>query len=201
MIIASWQSVLTFALLLFLLLPLGRLPQGYRLSVLFALLLVALVPLSTGLTLAGLLRGLTDDLATTTLIWLVIAVSIRLGYVQSMSATEKWPLWLGFGLLGLVLYPAAMGVGMFDTYRWGYHPRLLVMVVGILTLAFLLARAYVGILMLALASLAYLLDLKPSNNYWDYLLDPFLVIYCLGALVLQTVRILRRRARPMQPAV
>lgn len=200
MIIASWQSVLTFALLVFLLLPLGRLPQGYRLSVLFALLLVALIPLSTGLTLAGLLRGLTDDLAMTTLIWLVLAVAIRLGYVQRMSPAEKWPLWLGFGLLGLILYPAAMGVGMLDTYRWGYHPRLLVIAVGVLTLAFLLARAYVGILMLALASLAYLLDLKPSSNYWDYLLDPLLVIYCLGALVVQTVRVLWRRARTVQSA-
>lgn len=196
MIIASWQAVLTFALVLFLLLPVGRLPAGYRLAVLLGALLVALVPLSTGLTLAGLLRGLTDDLAISTLVWLSAAALIKLGYLPPLPVSAKWPLWLCFAVLGLILYPAALGLGMVDTYRWGYSPRGLIIAVGALTLVLVLLRNVLGMLMLVLATLAFLLDIKPSDNYWDYLLDPFIVIYSLVAPLVA----LARRSSGMQPA-
>ena len=196
MIIASWQAVLTFALVLFLLLPTGRLPAGYRLAVLLGAVLVALVPLSTGLTLAGLLRGLTDDLAISSLVWLSVAALIKLGYLPPLPISAKWPLWLCFAVLGLILYPAALGLGMVDTYRWGYSPRGLIIAVGALTLLFVLLRNVLGMFMLALATLAFLLDIKPSDNYWDYLLDPFIVIYCLAAPLLA----LALGARGKQPA-
>lgn len=184
MIIASWQAVLTFALVLFLLLPVGRLSGGYRLAALLGLFLVAMIPLSTGLTLAGLLRGLTDDLAITTVVWLLAAALIRLGYLPPMPVSAKWPLWLCFAVLGLVLYPAALGLGMLDSYRWGYNPRLLILVVAVLAVVLCLLRNTLGVAMLALATLAFMFDLKPSDNYWDYLLDPFIVIYSLAAPVI-----------------
>jgi asparagine N-glycosylation enzyme membrane subunit Stt3 len=190
MIIANWQAVLTFALVLFLLLPLGRLTAGYRLAVFLAAVLVALVPLSTGLTLAGLLRGLTDDLAMTSLVWLSVSALVKLNYLPRMPLAAKWPLWLCFALLGLVLYPAALGLGMVDTYRWGYSPRMLIIVIATLTVLLVLLRSVLGVLMLALATVAFVVDLKPSDNYWDYLLDPFIVIY---SLVAPLAALLRRR--------
>ncbi|GGD00003.1 hypothetical protein [Halopseudomonas salina] len=197
MIIANWQAVLTFALILFLLLPLRRLSPAYRLAVLLGLVLVALIPLSTGLTLAGLLRGLTDDLAMTSIVWLVAASIIRLGYLPPVPLAAKWPLWLCFAVLGLVLYPAALGVGMVDTYRWGYSPRALLVLVAALTVLFVLLRNTLGVVMLAFATLAFIVDLKPSDNYWDYLIDPFMVIYSLSALIMS---VFRRRERDTQHA-
>lgn len=199
MIIASWQAVLTFALVLFLLLPLRRLGRGYRLAALLGLLLIALIPLSTGLTLAGLLRGLTDDLAITSLVWLVAATIVKLGYLPAMSVSTKWPLWLCFGVLGLVLYPAALGLGMVDTYRWGYSPRGLIVAIAALTILLIVLRSTLGVVMLGLATLAFLVDVKPSDNYWDYLLDPFIVIYSLVAPVLALAR-RRSTARVTSPA-
>lgn len=196
MIIANSQAVLTFALVLFLLLPTGRLPSGYRLAALLGLFLVALIPLSTGLTLAGLLRGLTDDLATTSVVWLMVAALIKLGYLPSMPVSAKWPLWFCFGVLGLILYPAALGLGMIDTYRWGYSPRGLIIAIGVLALLLVMLRNVLGVALLVLATLAYLLDLKPSDNYWDYLLDPFIVFYCMVAPLV----VLARRARGTKPA-
>ena len=52
--------------------------------------------------------------------------------------------------------------------------------------------------MLALATLAFGLGLLESENYWDYLLDPFVVIYCWLALLVSGIRRLwssRGRAR------
>lgn len=192
MIIANWQAVLTFALVLFLLLPLRRLSTGYRLAALLGMFLIALIPLSTGLTLAGLLRGLTDDLAITSVVWLVAAAIIKLGYLPPMPVSAKWPLWLCFALLGLILYPAALGMGMLDTYRWGYSPRGLILAIAGLTVLFCLLRNTLGVAMLTLATLAFMADLKPSDNYWDYLLDPFIVIYSIVAPVTASVR--RRHA-------
>lgn len=188
MIIANWQAVLTFALVLFLLLPLRRLSTGYRLAALLGMFLIALIPLSTGLTLAGLLRGLTDDLAITSVVWLMAAAIIKLGYLPPMPLSAKWPLWLCFALLGLVLYPAALGLGMLDTYRWGYSPRGLILVIAGLTAVFWLLRNALGVAMLTVATLAFMVDLKPSDNYWDYLLDPFIVIYSVVAPVIASVR-------------
>jgi hypothetical protein len=188
MIIANWQAVLSFALILFLLVPMGRLSTAYRLVVLLCMLLVALIPMSTGLTLAGQLRGLTDDLAITTLVWLAAAATIKLGYLPPISFTTRWPLWLGFATLGLVLYPAALGLGMIDTYRWGYSPRVLLIVMAGLTVVFCLMRNTLGVMLLTLATLAFMFDLKPSANYWDYLLDPFIVIFCFVAPVIALLR-------------
>lgn len=196
MIIANWQSVLTFALVIFLLLPLARLSVGYRLATLLALILVALIPLSTGLTLAGLLRGLTDDLALTSLIWLASAAVVKLGYMPPMPVAQKWQLWLCFGVLGLVLYPAAMGVGMIDTYRWGYNARYLILAIGLLTLLLVWLRSSLGVLMLLLATVGFLLGVKASDNYWDYFLDPFIVLYSLGAMIFSLLTTATRRLRP-----
>lgn len=196
MIIANWQAVLTFALILFLLVPMARLTAAYRLAALLGMLLITLIPLSTGLTLAGLLRGLTDDLAITTVVWLAAAAIIKLGYLPPMPRATKWPLWLGFAALGLVLYPAALGLGMLDTYRWGYSPRILLIVMAALTVLFCLLRNTLGVAMLTLATLAFMVGLKPSDNYWDYLLDPFIVIFCLVSPVVALVR--GRRAGPAE---
>lgn len=198
MIIASWQAVLTFALILFLLLPLGRLPVGYRLATLLALGLIALIPVSSGLTLAGILRGLTDDLAITSLIWMATAALFKLGYMPAMRLTQKWPLWLCFGVLGLVLYPAALGIGMIDTYRWGYNARYLIVFIGLMTLVLVWLRSTLGVAMLVLATVGFLVGLKASDNYWDYLLDPFIVLYSLGAMLTALVTAGWRVARPVQ---
>ncbi|MFT6463489.1 hypothetical protein [Halopseudomonas sp.] len=195
MIIASWQAVLTFALVVFLLLPLGRLSVGYRLATLLALLLIALIPLSTGLTLAGLLRGLTDDLALTSLVWMTSAAIVKLGYMPPLSVAQKWPLWLCFGVLGLVLYPAALGIGMIDTYRWGYNPRYLIIFIGLLTLLLVWLRSSLGLAMFLLATIGFLLGLKVSDNYWDYMLDPFIVLYSLGAIIMAMVSAASRKLR------
>ncbi|WP_339648872.1 hypothetical protein [Halopseudomonas pelagia] len=188
MIIANWQAVLTFALVVFLLLPLGRLSIGYRLATLLALILIALIPLSTGLTLAGLLRGLTDDLALTSLIWMAGAALVKLGYMPRMPVAQKWPLWLCFAVLGLVLYPAALGIGMIDTYRWGYNARYLIVFIGVLTLLLVWLRSSLGVAMLVLATAGFVLGLKASDNYWDYLLDPFIVLYSFGAIIIALVK-------------
>lgn len=195
MIPVSVQSCLSFALLVFLLLPSGRLPQRYRGLLLIGVLLVGMVPLPGGMPLAGYLRALTDELSITAMLWLLAGTALRLGLIRSGSTAAAWQLWSIFAVLGVVLYPASMGVGMVDTYSWGYSPRLLILLIGAVTLALLLLGNWLGVLMLTLATLAFSLDIKASDNYWDYLVDPFVVLYAMAMLLGSAVGALRRWRR------
>lgn len=195
MIPIGMQSCLSFALLVFLLLPSARLPARYRGLLLVGALLVGMVPLPGGLPLAGYLRGLTDELSITAMLWLLAATALRLGWARGSSAAAAWQLWSIFAVLGVVLYPASMGVGMLDTYSWGYSPRSLILVIGVLTLALLLLGNWLGVLMLTLATLAFSLDIKASDNYWDYLVDPFVVLYAIAMLLGNAVGALHRWRR------
>lgn len=178
------QAYLAFALVVFLLLPLGSCRPAQRVLAFGLVLLAGLIPLPWGIPLAGYLRGLTDDLAITTMIWLAAAVLVKSGLAPKPRGTTSLQLWLMFCALGLLLYPAAMGVGMLDPYRWGYSPRPLILGIGLLALLMLWLGNAMAALMLSLATVAYLLDLKQSDNYWDYLLDPFVAVYAVLASAL-----------------
>ncbi|WP_285275526.1 hypothetical protein [Halopseudomonas bauzanensis] len=195
MIPVGMQSCLSFALLVFLLLPSARLSPRYRGLLLVGALLVGMVPLPGGLPLAGYLRGLTDELSITAMLWLLAATALRLGWTRGSSAAAAWQLWSIFAVLGVVLYPASMGVGMLDTYSWGYSPRSLILWIGALTLALLLLGNWLGVLMLTLATLAFSLNIKASDNYWDYLIDPFVALYAIAMLLASAAGALRRWRR------
>lgn len=188
MIILNLQTYLTFSLVLFLLVPLGQLSTSRRLGVLVGLTVLGMLPLVQGMSLAGYLRGVTDDVATTSLVWLIAGALMRLGVISTWARPQPLQLWICFAVLGAVLFPAAMGVGMIDTYGWGFTPRPMLIAVAGLTLVMVLLRNAAGAFLLLAATAAFMLDVKPSDNYWDYLLDPFIFLYSLGALTLSGVR-------------
>ena len=187
MILLSVQTYLTFSLTLFLLLPLGELSRNRRLGVLAGLTVLGMLPLIGGMSLSGYLRGLTDDLACTTMVGLMAGALMRLGFINAWSRPQITQLWICFAVGGALLFPAAMGVGMIDTYGWGFNPRPLLIAVAVVALLMVFLRNAPGAFLLIAATGAFVLDVKPSDNYWDYLLDPFIFLYSIGALVVTGV--------------
>lgn len=183
MIVSGWIAYLSFALLVFLLLPTARLAASRQLLLLMVLLVLGGLPLPTDLSLAGYLRGLTDDLAITTLVLLVAATLVRLRWLPVWSVASGWQLHGLFALTGLLFYPLALGLGMLDPYRWGFQPQALIVGVALLTLLLLWMGNLLLVAMLSLATLAFALQIKGSANYWDYLLDPFIVLYAVCGLL------------------
>ncbi|MGY2440919.1 hypothetical protein [Pseudomonas sp. SDO52101_S400] len=175
-----WQAHLSFILLGFVLLGSFQFTRRWRPWLLPALALVSFIPLG-GLPLAAYVRSFTDDLAITTLVFLGWAALLRLGVVQPLKALTRVQVLGLFVVLTALLYPATMGLTYVDPYRWGFNPRPMIVVVGLATLALLWLRNSLAVAMLALATLAFALRLKPSENYWDYLIDPLLAGYCLIA--------------------
>jgi hypothetical protein len=93
-----------------------------------------------------------------------------------------------FAVMALVLYPATLGLSDLDPYRFGFSPRPMLVFIALLTLGLFYLRNYLAVVMLAGATLAFIAGIKPSHNYWDYLVDPLLGLYCCLALLVLALR-------------
>ncbi|MGY2185084.1 hypothetical protein D3C87_1351610 [compost metagenome] len=181
-----WQAHVSFAMISFLLLPSFGLNRAWRIALLVALLAASFIPVD-GLSLAVYLRSHIDDLAITTLIFMAWGCLRRLGFLPPAQQDRNCVLIL-FAALALVLYPATLGLSDLDPYRFGYSPRPMLIFFGLLTLGLFYLRNGLAVVMLAGATLAFIAGIKPSQNYWDYLVDPLLGLYCCAALVLLFTR-------------
>jgi hypothetical protein len=174
-------SHIPFALALFLLLPTGKLPAGARFAALAGAALFTMIPVD-GLSLAEYVRSLTNDLSITSLLWLAWCAGARIGGIRATSGRRHLQLALCFSALALLLYPAAMGMSMFDPYRLGYAPSYLLVFVFAISMALWLVRHYFGAALITAATAVFMLDFRSPDNYWDYLIDPLLALYCLSVV-------------------
>lgn len=178
--VSLWQAHMSFVLLGFVLFSTFGFTAPWRPWLLPALVAVSVMPVNE-LPLAAYVRSFTDDLAISTLALLAWVSLSRLGLVQPLARPHHVQMLLLFGLLGLVLYPATLGLTYFDPYRWGFNPRPMIVLVAASALLMLWLRNALAVWMLVIGTLAFALRLKASENYWDYLVDPLLTGYCLIA--------------------
>lgn len=186
-----WLPHLAFTLLLFLIftrLARTALQRGILLA---GSLLLSLVPVQ-GISLALQLRTYIGDLSIASLVLLGWATLARFGLPRACGRDRLASLAL-FAGLAVLLYPAALGLSYADPYQLGFEPRPMLLVIGLLCAVLIVQRSWLGALALVLATLAFALRLGASENYWDYLIDPYLALYSLGALLSAAVRWLLAR--------
>lgn len=196
--LSVWQSHLMLALVLFLATPSRGKRRGVQLAILGITVALTWIPIEQ-VPLAIFVRTLTDDLSIALLVLLGAHTGARLQLVPLPFAQRRDALWL-FAALGLLLYPASLGLSYLDPYRWGYAPGVLLMVLAILTMLLVLRRCWLAVAMLTLATAAYALRPEGTTNYWNVLLDPLLVLYALGWSLAQGLGSLWRRLAPMRAA-
>jgi hypothetical protein len=183
--ISLWQAHVSFAMIIFLMLPSFGLHRSWRIALLAALLAVSFIALD-GLSLAAYLRSYIDDLAITSMVFMAWGCLRRLDLLP--PARGKTGVLILFAVMAVVLYPATLGMSDLDPYRFGYSPRVMLIFLGVLTLGLFYLRNGLAVVMLASATLAFIAGIKPSQNYWDYLVDPLLGLYCCVALLMLAVR-------------
>lgn len=171
----------------------GTAPIAVRPILFFAVFFLAFVPVY-GLPLAGYVRGATGDLSVTTLI-LVSAAAISQLRGNSLCDRDS----LGVLLIlaasaGLLLYPSALGLTYFDAYVLGYGSKGFLASLAFLSLTAVYFGRYLVAFCLTAAVLGYSVDIFESNNLWDYLIDPLLVLYAVFWLLTR----LRQRASSAQ---
>lgn len=175
---APYYAALFSAMVVFLLLPLNRTGACLKLACMAGLLLLALVPFD-GINLAMAVRALTGDISITAFFWLTCACVNR----SRTRGTKLSPSLVlpaaCLAVLGAVfLYPASLGLSQWDPYRLGYHLPF-ALCCGVLVALCCWRRYYFAAMAISLALAARAGNLLESTNLWDYLLDPWLAIYCL----------------------
>ena len=186
-----WLPHLAFALLVFLILTRLTRNTTQRGILLAGCLLLSLVPVQ-GISLALQLRTYVGDLSVASLVLIGWATLSRFGIPPAGAHDRQASLAL-FAGLAVLLYPAALGLSYADPYQLGFEPRPMLLVLGLLCAVLILQRSWLGALALVVATLAFALRLGASENYWDYLIDPYLALYSLGALLSAAVRWLLAR--------
>lgn len=187
-----WLPHLAFTLLVFLIFVRLARNAAQRGILLAGSLLLSLLPVQ-GISLALQLRTYIGDLSISSLVLLSWAMLCRFG-LPGASARDRLASLALFAGLAVLLYPAALGLSYSDPYQLGFAPRPMLLVLGLLSLVLIIQRSWLGALALVLATLAFSLRLNASENYWDYLIDPYLALYSLGALLSSGLRgLLARR--------
>lgn len=177
-----WLPHLAFALVVFMIFTRLTRNKTQRGILLAGCQLLSLVPVQ-GISLALQLRTYIGDLSVASLVLLGWATLYRFGVAPAGAGDRLASLAL-FAGLAVLLYPAALGLSYADPYQLGFEPRPMLLVLGLLCAVLIIQRSWLGALALVLATLAFALRLGASENYWDYLIDPYLALYSLGALLL-----------------
>jgi hypothetical protein len=88
-----------------------------------------------------------------------------------------------------------LGAGAYDPYQLGYGSVRFVVVLMLLALAAWSRGQAMIALCIALATLGWASGWYESGNLWDYLIDPFVAIYALAAIMNYFIRMLLKVSR------
>ena len=139
------------------------------------------------------LKGVFANLSLTTVLLLTIWPLLR---VNNISLNGPDFTWLCAVVLALAftLYPMALGAGPYDSYTLGYQPSALLTLVAAMGVLAVQKKYWVSAATVVVVLFGYWLRVLPSQNFWDYLLDPLLVIFTVIYLLhcLYRLRISRR---------
>ena len=136
-----------------------------------------------GLAPAQYLRVIIGDLSIVSIVTLGSIAAFRL--VENEWRFPFIPSWLAVMIIAvaLLLYPTALGLTMFDLYAHGYYPIVIAPALLAVFVFSLWFDSRPVALILATAFVAWAFSMLNSNNLWDYLIDPVIVIYSIGHLI------------------
>ena len=157
------------------LLPLNSLPLTARLLVIFGISLTVLLPLSD---YPGwyYVRSLFGDCSITALFFYA-AIILQQNFSWQLYQENELVLLRRLVLAtALLLYPFALGLTQFDSYRFGYANPWLLAALLLITLFCWNRKYYFLALTLTAAVAAWSLQLLESRNLLDYLIDPALLL-------------------------
>jgi hypothetical protein len=141
---------------------------------------LVIVPLGD-LPIARWIHGYCANFSIPLVIWLlhvVLAPLLPRPFLE--KRTEQKLAWFAF-LMGLALYPAALGLGPVDPYVLGWRSWGIGLGLALLTPLLLLQRDPLGYILL-ISALSWQLGLLESNNAWDYVVDP--ILWTISAVIL-----------------
>lgn len=117
----------------------------------------------------------------------------RVIYKETIAYHQRYVL-LAVSLSLLLFYLFALGFSALDPYRWGFNaPATLIIASFIIISLTIYLRAWPLSAALIAALAAFAFELLLSTNFWDYFVDPILLI----ALLVQTIKLFLPSAKPI----
>jgi len=165
-------------------------PIGYAIAA-----IVMVLPVSHWLVIE-FSRGLLGDLSFASLLMLG---SYLLTIMKTNRASNAGSFNCLVIIMAVVLYPTSLGYSHFDMYSIGFasdsfYNYLVTVIAGVGIIAWYVGYAQIAI-WLTLSVLAHGLGLFESNNLWNYLLDPLVVIACLVSVIIKASKLTLKKLK------
>ena len=140
------------------------------------------------------IRGISSDLSITLLMLAFVGLCHRFLGTPAVAVRERSAVFIAVAAAALFLYPLALGWGNWDSYRpgWGSAGMWAILLMVSLFCWFKGLRLLPALV--ALALLAWTAGIMESGNLWDYLIDPWLVLWALSFVFLKCARRLFKAA-------
>lgn len=161
-----------------------------RIIIFFMPLILILIPVRH-IPAARFLTGLNANFSITLTILLLDLLLKRIRGPRLLDRRTLRTISISGLILGVFLYGAAMNLIPLDLYRLGWDPGLFLIFLFLVTVLLILTGNRTGFILAACVA-AYAFRLLESDNLWDYLVDPFLVIWCLAETIAQSARLMRK---------
>ena len=136
---------------------------------------LAVLPINN-LTLLAYIRAGLGDLSITSMAMLCLMIAAAYSGQSFIQENAREKLHNSVLVSAVILYPLGLGLTPFDSYALGYGSVTLFIALLGFTAYLILRQYFIVLAILLLGVAAYLLNLLPSDNIWDYLLDPWIVI-------------------------
>jgi len=146
--------------------------------VIVVMMIIAVTPVN-GLAIVAYIRGVTADLSMTSIILLAYFIAAAYTGKPYISTADKRR--MGFMVLvcAIVVYPFGLGISPWDSYAAGYGDPWLYGLLFAATFWLYIKQRLFIISIILTGIIAYLFSLLVSQNLWDYLIDPWLVMAVL----------------------
>jgi hypothetical protein len=158
----------------------ARLQLKLKIGLVVGLLIALAIPFG-GLSSVEFMRGITGDLSITTLVLLAITFKVP------SPSSGRGALLVFITFAAIALYPLALGISTFDPYRLGFGNLWFIAGLLLVALAAWFRQYALIALSISLAVLAWSVGWYESNNLWNYLIDPWLAVFALVALVKKSI--------------
>jgi hypothetical protein len=147
--------------------------------VIFSMLGLAILPIND-LILLAYIRAVLADLSITSMIMLSILIASSYSGQQYIKSHEQHLLGNSLLVGALILYPLGLGLTPYDTYASGYGSPMFFTGLLIFVAYLFWKKVFFVLGLLLTAIMAYLFNALPSDNLWDYLLDPWIIIVIIS---------------------
>jgi hypothetical protein len=162
------------------------LPMKRRWLIVLAVVFFSLVPVA-GSSLWLWISGAVGELSIVTILVLIAFIVRSLTSGNLLETRSRQQLYFLILIAGFLLYPASLGLSMFDPYTLGFGFELSLFLLVVSMIYWLLKYRQLAVILLIVVA-AVAAGILTSANTWDYLIDPLLWLFSPVLLIILEIK-------------